>query len=310
MRTRPRAYPCPRHRFPARSSDGFTLLELLVGIVLTGLLATVVLELFASQTGMVRLQGAREDVRQNGRAALELIVSELRSADPRGVVAAEPDGITFRLSRAWGVVCHHSAERLAVHFPAAAATQFSTGEERIALPPVGESSVTTFLEVFDSTGASAPRAWAAGRCAELDPSTPFPPGAQSTARVYTPRVPGSTLGIASGAEGLPPGTPVHLFDPVRYQVARPPGAQHFWIRRNTGPAMLMQPLAGPVPEYGGLVFRYRDRDGQVIADLSAPAARAAIASVEIAVTTIGATPVRGVVPRDSTAAVVLLRNRY
>jgi prepilin-type N-terminal cleavage/methylation domain-containing protein len=296
------------HRPPARNA-GFTLIELLIASVASGVVAVVLLGLFSSHLHVARVHGAREDARQNARSALELIVSELRSVAPGGLAAAERDGLEFRMPRAWGLVCSHTSERLAVLFPTVAAPLLQTGEEHIALPARGDSLEAAHVAVFDSTGYAGPRAQAHALCAELQHGVPLPPAGAGPARMYTPREPGATLGILPGADGLPPGTPVHLFDRVRYEVARPSGSEHFWIRRNTGPAMLMHPLAGPVPEVDGLRFRYFDGDGREVEGPLDRHARSAVRTIAVRLVTKATSGTGGTIIHDSAAALVHLRNR-
>jgi|GEM_PF-6582587 len=298
-----------RCRRPTARNRGFTLIELLIATIASGVVAGILLALFASHARIARVHGAQEAARQNARAALELIVSELRAVAPGGLVVAEHDRIEFRAPRVWGVVCRHTPERLAAIFPTAAAPLLQTAEEYVALPAIGDSLDAVHLAVLDSTGYSGPRAQAHVLCAELAPSLALPPAGAGTARMYTPREPGETLGIPAGAEGLPPGTPFHLYDPVRYEVALPAGSERFWIRRNTGPAMMMHPLAGPVPETSGVRFRYFDGSGSEVADLGDRSGRAAVRVISVEIVTVGTAGRGGVIARDSVAAVVHLRNR-
>ncbi|MBD0320507.1 MAG: prepilin-type N-terminal cleavage/methylation domain-containing protein, partial [Gemmatimonadetes bacterium] len=89
----------------ANRRAGFTLVELLVAVVLTGLLATILFQMIRGQTTFTQMQSAREEVDQNTRGALELITSELRAVPSAGIVTASADRITFRLPRVWGILC-------------------------------------------------------------------------------------------------------------------------------------------------------------------------------------------------------------
>ena len=58
-----------------RPGAGFTVVELMVAIVLTGILATIMFQLMQGQGRFAGLQDARQEVQQNDRGALDLITS-------------------------------------------------------------------------------------------------------------------------------------------------------------------------------------------------------------------------------------------
>jgi type II secretory pathway pseudopilin PulG len=313
MSTPPGASPPRPTRSRAPEAGAVTLIELVAAAVLSGIVAAVTIEMLAGQARFAHLQSAREEMQQNTRAVLELMTSELRGADPHGIAEALPSSLTFRSPRAWGVVCSHTSARLAALFPSAASASLGTGEEFLAIPAVGGATEWQFLGVSDLTGNAAERGQAQAACGALDASVAFGVGVASLARMYGPAVVGGvpgTLGIPAGAPGLPAGTTLYLFDPVRYQIVPPPGAGEWWVRRNTGPAMQMHPLAGPVVPESGLVFGYFDSAGNRLWDLATQAARNRVHRIEVAVVarsrqTFGEPPLL-----DSASASVYLRNRY
>jgi prepilin-type N-terminal cleavage/methylation domain-containing protein len=93
---------------------GFSLIELLVALMISGLLATVMFQLMSGQGRFVEIQSAREEVQQNSRAALDLIGNDLRTL-PGGesLVRADDDSITVRTARItpWTSHCLRSAAR-------------------------------------------------------------------------------------------------------------------------------------------------------------------------------------------------------
>jgi hypothetical protein len=280
--------------------------ELLVALVCTAVLCSIMAAMLVAHGRFAALQNAREDAQQNARATLELIAAELRGIDPHAVAVAEERTITFRLPRAWGVVCHHVADRLSVLYPAVATPALLAGDDLLAIPPVARDSGWQFLPVKD---AAAEAAAARAHCDAMGPG--LPPGSSSAtaARMYAPRDDSTftrTLGIATGERGLPPGTPVYVHEEIRYQVALSGTA--WWIRRNTGPAMAMHPLAGPVPERGGLRFVYHDSAGAILSGLGSQGARDRIRSVDVMVEMQSRAHFNGVPVRDSIGTRVTLRN--
>lgn len=93
-----------------RSPAGFTLVEMLVALVITGIMAGAVISLLMGQN---RFYGSTDDVvfaEQNLRATSDLLSSELRSIYPAegpdsDVVTAGSGELTFRVDRKRGVVC-------------------------------------------------------------------------------------------------------------------------------------------------------------------------------------------------------------
>ena len=80
----------PRWRPMVGGRAGFTLVELLVALVLTGLLGVAAVRLFAVQHQAFVRQGEGILRSQNARAGFDLMTREIRNAayDPRGTAAA------------------------------------------------------------------------------------------------------------------------------------------------------------------------------------------------------------------------------
>jgi type II secretory pathway pseudopilin PulG len=294
---RMRRMPVPSER------TGATLVEVLVALATGGILAGTIATVLVAHGRFAAVQTAREEVQQNARATLELITSELRGVAHGAITVAEDATIAFRLPRAWGVVCRHLPDRLSVLFPSGALPMLRADDDLLALPPVGTATEWRFLPVHGGSGDAV----AAAECAALNPTGG---GGDLQPWLLAPRADTTfprTLGIVPGEAGLPPGAPVYVHDEVRYAVASS-GAAGWWIRRNTGPAMLMHPLTGPVPPTGGLRLVYLDEHGAVIADRTAAEVRERIRGVEITVVMLSRTHFRGEPLRDSVTARVQLRN--
>ncbi|MFQ5890055.1 MAG: PilW family protein [Gemmatimonadota bacterium] len=88
-----------------RHHGGFTLVEMLIAIVITGVLGAAVMSLLLSQN---RFYGKNDDViyaQQSLRAAVDLMSAELRMASPGDLLAATPDSVSFRFDVLRAVVC-------------------------------------------------------------------------------------------------------------------------------------------------------------------------------------------------------------
>ena len=86
-------------------AGGFTLVELLSGLVLAGVVAAAVVGVLLSQHEFYGASAARTHARQATRAAAEVISSELRMASPHDLLAAGPDSVSVRADVLRGVVC-------------------------------------------------------------------------------------------------------------------------------------------------------------------------------------------------------------
>ncbi|HEV2145895.1 MAG TPA: prepilin-type N-terminal cleavage/methylation domain-containing protein [Longimicrobiaceae bacterium] len=272
------------------NNRGFTLVELAVALVIGGFLVGVVFQFVNGHQRFVGMQSAREEVQQNGRAALELISAELRGASRGGIVAATAGSIRFRSPRIWGIVCgpEVSGTRVVV-FPGVDLTPFKGSNlpdslalrESPAAPPVQ----WRFASVTDATPAAGQ---GAAQCGVIDPQ----PG----------RVQVRTLTNVPTTIPFQLGEPAYLYDIVEYATGNSNVPGKWLLRTAGGPA---QPLAGPLKEVESVpVFRLRYFDaGGTVLD---PIVVANIAEVEVKVTTISRSSKPSLEFSDSTR--VRLRN--
>lgn len=269
----------------ARSRRAFTLVELMVSLVIAGILIGVIFQFLLGQGRFARLQGAREEVQQNARVALDVISSDLRAVGQQGIISATANSISFRAPRAWGLVCGYistSPVKLAVLFPLAAMPMLRSGEDELAV-------ATDFYRVTDETGDGSV---AANKC-KTDVK-PNPDPVLQQARVFSGRE-----GTAIPDNFLPRGDS-YVYDVVTYDVAESTVAGTNvgrWIRRNG------QPLAGPLPAGGGLTFAYTDQNGAPTADASG------IRRIRITVTTHSRARFKDQAQADTDSTIIYLRNR-
>lgn len=255
---------------PLRSA-GFTLIEVMVALVISAILAGVIFQLVRGQGRFVSVQNAREEVQQNARGAMEIISSELRTIHPSGLAVAQKSALTFRLPRAWGISCGvgagvGTATTLTAVFPAAlpAGMTALAGISGI----MGDETANAAL-VYTPTPASATVQTVTGRavvdltavgnaCSAL---RPVGPSTEVVALQFT----------GTGLPVVPRGNRLYLYQTVTYDVDdSPDGAQ--WIHRNG------QPMAGPlVTDTSGLVFNYWQNAGNT--RLTAPVTAADLPTV-------------------------------
>lgn len=92
---------------------GVTLVELLITLVVFGILGTALARLMISNSRYVSRQEALLEARQTARAAMNVILPELRMVSDGGLIAAATDSVTVRVPYAFGVLCHNEYAILA-----------------------------------------------------------------------------------------------------------------------------------------------------------------------------------------------------
>lgn len=92
---------------------GFTLTELLVGMFVFAVLATALARLIVSNSRFVSRQETMLDARQTARAAMSVVVPEMRMVSDSGLIAASRDSVTARIPYAFGLLCHNGFAVLA-----------------------------------------------------------------------------------------------------------------------------------------------------------------------------------------------------
>ncbi len=84
---------------------GFTLVEVLVGLVVGGLVASALISILLGQTRFYERNESTVVAQQNLRAAADLMSAELRLASPLDIIEAELDSVSVRFATARAVVC-------------------------------------------------------------------------------------------------------------------------------------------------------------------------------------------------------------
>ena len=99
-----------RHYPNGRGRRGFTIIELLVGIVLFAIVGTLFTRLLTVQGKFFDRQGMGNAARNVSRSSLNRIVSDFRMIEATGgVVAASSTSLTIRIPFAIGVMCANAA---------------------------------------------------------------------------------------------------------------------------------------------------------------------------------------------------------
>ncbi len=243
-----------------RGRAGFTLVEVLVALVLAVLLGGVIFQVVQGESRFVSVQSAREEVQQNSRGALEILASELRAAQPAGLVSADTNSLTFLLPRIWGISCGGGdGASLPVIFPAAGGTVFD---------------INTASGLMADTGAVGTPAWGPSpnptlnlRARDIALAAQNPAlGVAGNACAGVRSTSGGALLTGYNVTGTnipraPAGNTVYLYQLVTYTVAL--DGTEWWIYRTLGSGSA-QPLAGPIDGANGLALIYYDASGNRI----------------------------------------------
>lgn len=96
-------------RTPTRSESGFTLVEAMVTLVISGLLASAMLSLMLGQSRFYERTDDQIWAEQSNRAMFDVMFSEVRMGSPTDLLAAESDSLALRFDIIRAIVCDSTA---------------------------------------------------------------------------------------------------------------------------------------------------------------------------------------------------------
>lgn len=172
---------------------GFSLAELIVGLVVASLVSASLVQLMVVQSRFLNTQEGRANARAVSRGALTLIESDLRMVQTSaGVVAASPNSITIRVPFAVGVICGTQGSSTTFMLPPVDSLVLAEGMENIAGYGWRNSTNTlTWAETSVSFNSGNPPVCAA---TATDPAIEMIPGGRLVS--MTPSIAGSYRGAA------------------------------------------------------------------------------------------------------------------
>ncbi len=92
-----------------RNAKGFTLIELMVGVIVTGIMGVALTQMLINNSRFVAKTEAMLNARQVARAAMNFMGVELAMVGSGGLTAASASSITVRVPYAFGIICDQRA---------------------------------------------------------------------------------------------------------------------------------------------------------------------------------------------------------
>lgn len=247
-------------------SQGFTLVELLIVLVIGSMVLAAVYQTMAVQERTNRQQIAIVTTQDNVRAGLDILSSELReiSAADGDLLVAEPHSILFRALRKAGVVCGRDA---------------SVARDWVDVAVVGQSFTTSDTTLIFDDGANkatgSDDTWRVAYPSGTSSPTGVCTGYPASTTIERIRFPSGTLATVDT------GALVRSFRTYEYYLVTV-GDKAKVVRVRAGVVdTLVESLATATDN--GLAFQYFDGTGAQIASPNTAALRASVMRIRIAV---------------------------
>ncbi len=238
---------------PHLTRRGFTLVELLIGLVLLGVVSAGVYRVLVNNQRIYQAQTQRIDMLQNIRAGVAILPAELReiAASDGDIVAMSATSIRFRGMRQLGLLCAQPV--LGVASPLLLVRQRPFYGLRNLDP--ARDSILVYYEGNESTRADDD--WVKGRITAMAGAV-CPDGAAAWQLTTNLDFTGGPVNVTGAIQA---GAPLRGFEPVTYQQYTSGGRQYIGMQEG---AAAIQPLIGPLTA-NGLALAYYDSTGAVTA---------------------------------------------
>ncbi len=251
---------------------GFTLVEVLVGLVLLGLVSAVLFQVIVGSQRVSRAQTARSEVQGSARAGALMLPGDFReigfsngpysAANLSDIIAMSANSIQVRAQRGFGFTCGTLGGSLVVTVRTGPSTDPRVWQG-LRQPAVGDR----VLVFYD--GANVNSATDDGWL----PATVTGTAASSSA-CSSPSGSGLFLtlspigGTFTNYSWIRDGSPVRLYEEVQYSLYQESGRTWLGAQVTSQAGSSVQPVLGPLDGTSGLQFRYFDANGNQISDYS------------------------------------------
>jgi len=258
-----------RHLSRLSRPAGFTLVELMIAITISGLVMGSIYKVLNGNQRFYRAQDQILDVQQNIRAVAQVLPGELRGLDPDDgdIIAMSDTAITIRAMRGFSVLCTTptaadvTARQIVIKnsltsgYRAMDATRDNVLIFREGNPQISSDDRWLHAPIAGSTSVN---------CAD---------GTAGTRLTLTGMANGDSLGPKAtvGDQGVLSGAPLRTFEVVNYRLYDD-GTGTWWLGIRTfasGAWSATSPIAGPLQANIGLAFEYRDVNQNLTATTTA-----------------------------------------
>lgn len=248
---------------PHLTRRGFTLVELLIGLVLIGIVSAGIYRVLVNNQRIYTAQTQRIDMLQNMRAGVAILPAEFRelAASDGDILAMSATSIRIRGMRQLALLCAvpvlggASTALFVRQSPVYGTRQFDVNRDSILVYYEGQEATRT----DDGWVIGRITAIAAGVCPDTRPAWVL------TANLLF------TGGQVNATGMISTGSPVRGFEPVTYSLFTSGGRSYVGLQEGNA---AMQPLIGPLRP-NGLTLAYFDSTG------AATATRDRVASIQI-----------------------------
>jgi len=243
------------------STRGFTLVEMLIGLVLLGIVSTTIYRILNTNTRLSRAQTEQVSLQSAVRTGSLVVGSELKeiginSTGGTDIVAMSANGITYRAMRATGLACQVSATEVRIRqTPFFSTRTIAANQDSLLLYVEGDPNIAT-----DDT-------WLPLRITGVSASTCGAAAATALATsINTATTPLTQIVLEA---------PVRTFEVMELGILNS-GGQNWLGARSVSAGQALQPALGPITATG-LQLDYYDAAGAVTAN------RAAVRSIQITI---------------------------
>jgi len=243
------------------STRGFTLVEMLIGLVLLALVSTTIYRTLNTNTRLSRAQTEQVSLQSAVRIGSLVVGNELKemginSTGGTDIVAMSANGITYRAMRATGLACQVTATEVRIRqTPFFSTRSIAAGQDSLLLYVEHDPNVAT-----DDT-------WLPLRITGVSASTC---GAAPATALAT-----SINTVATPLTWIVVDAPIRTFEVMELGILNS-GGQNWLGVRSVSAGQTLQPALGPITATG-LQFDYYDAAGAVTAN------RTAVRSIQITV---------------------------
>jgi prepilin-type N-terminal cleavage/methylation domain-containing protein len=240
------------------STRGFTLVEMLIGLVLLAIVSTTIYRILNTNTRLSRAQTEQVSLQSAVRIGSLVVGSELKemginSTGGTDILAMSANGITYRAMRATGLACQVTASEVRNRqTPFFSTRTIAAGQDSLLLYVEGDPNIAT----DDS--------WLPLRITGVSNSTCG--AAAAIALATTISIPLTQIVLDA---------PIRTFEVMELGILNS-GGQNWLGARSVSAGQALQPALGPITATG-LQFDYYDATGAVTAN------RTAVRSIQITV---------------------------